>query len=90
MRQGDPIFLYIFALVMEVFSCLLVEASIELEFQFHPKYAAIGLSHLYFADDVLIFSKVDFHSVLEEFNALSRLRINPSKSYVFCSGLSPQ
>lgn len=96
MRQRDPISPYHFVIVMEVFSCQLAEASLEPQFQFHPKCDALGLSHLCFADDVLIFSRADIHSlqkiktVPEDIDALSGLRVNPSKSHVFYFGVSTQ
>jgi hypothetical protein len=52
------------------------------------------LSHLCFADDLLIFSAATLKSalaikaVLAEFCELSGLKANPIKSSVFCSGAS--
>jgi hypothetical protein len=52
------------------------------------------LSHLCFADDLLIFSAATLKSalaikaVLAEFDELSGLKVNPSKSSVLCSGVS--
>ena len=52
------------------------------------------LTHLCFTDDLLIFSRVDRHTVqtiretLQEFAALSSLCLNPSKSFIFVSNSS--
>lgn len=79
---------------MEEFSRLIEEVALGLEFQYHLKCAAAKLTHLRFADDVLLFSKATFqlvekiNKVLLEFADLSGLRANPSKSTLFCSGVS--
>jgi hypothetical protein len=83
---GDPISPYLFVLAMEVLSLLLEEAaSGSSGFIFHPKCSAIKLTHLCFADDLLILSAAHLRSikaikeVLREFEDLSRLKANPSK-----------
>jgi hypothetical protein len=80
---------------MEVLSRLLAEASMDVEpFRFHPKCRKLKLTHLCFADDLLIFSAAELesirtiHSILGEFEELSGLKANPSKSSFFCSGVS--
>jgi hypothetical protein len=63
-------------------------------FGFHPKCLSLRLTHLCFADDLLIFSPATSDSinsikeVLSEFEELSRLKANPAKSSFFCSGIS--
>jgi hypothetical protein len=95
LRQGDPLSPYLFVLAMEGFSLLLEEmARCNSLFSFHPKSRPIQLTHLCFADDLLIFSaaSLDFvraiAGVLEEFENLSGLCANPSKSSLFYASIS--
>jgi len=84
-----------FVLAMEGLSLLLEEAASNSLFSYHPKCSVIKLSHLCFADNLLIFSAATLASVrccigaLAEFEALSGLEANPSKSSVFLAGVTP-
>lgn len=76
---------------MEILTGLLEEAAnlVKKTFGFHPKCLGLHLSHLCFGDDLLIFSAGNLHyaeaieSVLEEFEFLSGLSANPSKSTLY-------
>ena len=79
---------------MNVLSKLLDAAAKNGVFSFHPKCHRIQLTHLCFADDLLIFSKGNLDSimgiqkVLELFFSYSGLQLNNTKTELFSSGVS--
>jgi hypothetical protein len=80
---------------MEIFSRIMGEyTGSDSGFKFHPKCSTLQLTHLCFADDMLLFYEASVSSIkvvkaaLLEFEQLSGLRAIPSKSYCFCAGLS--
>ncbi|GLT48179.1 hypothetical protein SLA2020_218200 [Shorea laevis] len=92
-RQGDPLSPYLFVICMEVLSRLLNKAAQEGRLPFHPKCSKVGLTHLCFADDLLIFtdgspkaiSVVD--SILKEFYSITGLKVNYQKSEIYYCGV---
>lgn len=94
LRQGDPLSPYLFGLVMNILSHKLNEAAQSGRFGFHPRCQESGLTHLCFADDILVFTDGSLNSVqmilqvLDEFKAFSGLSISVEKSCFFSSGLS--
>ncbi|GJV47845.1 RNA-directed DNA polymerase, eukaryota, reverse transcriptase zinc-binding domain protein [Tanacetum coccineum] len=90
LRQGDPISPYLFTLIMEVFSLMLarnVEDS--KSFKYHKGCKEMKLTHLSFANDLLVLCHGDVESVnvikqaLMEFSNSSGLKPNMDKSVVF-------
>lgn len=56
LRQGDSLSPYLFIMCVEVLSKLLDSAARDGIYGYHPKCQALALTHLIFADDLVIFS----------------------------------
>lgn len=63
LRQGDPLSPNLFVLVIKYFSRGLSRLFLERKIAYHPKCVKISLSHLLFADDVMIFMKPKLQGV---------------------------
>nr|GEV65702.1 probable LRR receptor-like serine/threonine-protein kinase At1g34110 [Tanacetum cinerariifolium] len=95
LRQGDPISPYLFTLIMKVFSLILQrEIKKEPMFQYHFGCKSLNLSHVCFADDLLVMCHGDTISVrvvkkaLNKFSASSGLLPNNYKSTVFFGSMN--
>ncbi|XP_060182541.1 uncharacterized protein LOC132612253 [Lycium barbarum] len=64
LRQGDPMSLYIFVLLMEYLNRCLSGLQNEPEFNFHPRCQKLGITHPCFANDLLLFARGDLKSVM--------------------------
>ena len=94
LRQGDPLSPYLFVIAMNTLSLMLNQAAQEMKFNYHLNCQASKLTHLSFADDLLIFIDGSLRSVqavlqvLREFELRSGLAVSVQKSSFFASGLS--
>ncbi|CAA7048424.1 unnamed protein product [Microthlaspi erraticum] len=94
LRQGDPLSPYLFVIAMNCLSLMLNKAAEEKKFTYHKGCAGSKLTHLCFADDLLIFVEGTLNSVqnvlqvLLEFQKRSGLAVSVQKSSFFAAGVS--
>jgi len=94
LRQGCSLSPYLFVVSMNVLSKLLDKATGQRRFGYHPRCKQMGLTHLSFADDLMVLSDGKVRSiegiveVFETFAKCSGLRISMEKSTVYFAGLS--
>ncbi|KAG7539011.1 Reverse transcriptase zinc-binding domain [Arabidopsis suecica] len=92
LRQGDPISSLLFVLAMDVLSKKLDKGVVTQRFGLHPHCIAPMITHLSFADDILIFfdggedSLNGILSILDDFRIASGLGINLNKTTLFLDG----
>lgn len=91
-RQGCSLSPYLYVILNSVLSQLLNWAAEEGKFGYHTRCQEVKLTHLSFADDILVFTdgtSASLFGVLEvfkDFASTSGLHINPSKSTLFSAG----
>ena len=92
LRQGCALSPYLFVIAINVLSRMLNNAAHSGSIGFHPSCSEVNLTHLSFADDLMIFTDGAASSlrgvfdVLSAFGSLSGLLINPAKSSIFMAG----
>lgn len=95
-RQGDPMSPYLFVLCMEYFTRMVRGLSLNPSFNFHPKCKDLNLTHVMFADDMMLLCKADKQSPLllkecfDSFAAVSGLSINVQKSQIFFAAVEEE
>lgn len=94
LRQGDPMSPLLFVLGIEYLSRILKCTSQDDSFKFHLRCKPLQLTHLCFADDLILFARGDYTSIhiifqaLEIFADSSSLHANSSKSAIYLAGIS--
>jgi hypothetical protein len=84
-RQGDPLSPYLFAIAMEVLSCMPNSAADNGVLSYNSRCSKIHLIHLCFADDLVIFTEgcteaiLAIKRILCQFDDLPGLKCNPAK-----------
>ena len=85
---------FLFALGMEYLSSCLLQLKGKPGFHYHPRCAKLSITHLMFADDLLIFARADAGSLQHIFDAFSKfshasgLEENLDKSNLYIAGIS--
>ncbi|GJW15974.1 RNA-directed DNA polymerase, eukaryota, reverse transcriptase zinc-binding domain protein [Tanacetum coccineum] len=97
LKQGDPISPYLFTMVMEMFNLILKKKIRDCkEFRYHFGCKRMQITHLCFADDLIVLCNGDIKSVtvikqaLEDFSNVSGLKPHLNKSTVFFGGLNSE
>ncbi|XP_060198564.1 uncharacterized protein LOC132627306 [Lycium barbarum] len=96
LRQEDLISPLLFVICMECFTRIMNVVAEQQGFKFHTKCRSLKLNHLCFANDVLIFSKRDFQTVLlllrglKTFSNATGLCTNTTKSNIFSVNMPVQ
>ncbi|XP_056689993.1 uncharacterized protein [Spinacia oleracea] len=94
LRQGDPISPYLFAIGMEYLSRCLGSVAGDKQFKYHPRCKKLNITHMMFADDLLMFARADMPSVTALFGAFTKFSLasgllaNFHKSEVYTAGVS--
>ncbi|KAG7563869.1 Reverse transcriptase zinc-binding domain [Arabidopsis suecica] len=94
LRQGCALSPYLFVISMDVLSKMLDKAAGAQKFGYHPRCKSMGLTHLSFADDLMVLSDGKVRSlegiveVFDEFAKRSGLKISMEKSTVYLAGQS--
>ena len=94
LRQGCSLSPYLFVLCMNVMSLKMDKAMREGKFNPHPRCQSLQLTHLCFADDLILFvegtkcSVEGALTVFDEFELWSGLSISLEKSTIFMAGVS--
>src|ERR1044071_6925654 len=89
LRQGDPLSPLLFVICMEVLTRLIKKDTSSREFSYHQFCESTRLTHLMFADDIVLFCKGEIKSIkvllgcLTKFQGMSGLSVNLAKSSIF-------
>ena len=94
LRQGDPMSSLLFVLGIEYLSRILISASKFESFNYHPRCKSTKLTHLCFANDLMLFCKADARSLrvmtncIELLSPSSGLTANSSKSAIYIASVN--
>ena len=96
LRQGCSLSPYLFVLCMNILSHKINKGAREKKFEFHPGCKTLSLTHLCFADDLMVFVEGSKKSVegalavFAEFEVWSGLSISIEKSTIYMAGVAEE
>lgn len=96
LRKGNPLSTLLFVMVMEYFSRVMNKMAQLPDFRFHSMCKSLGLTHLIFVDDLMIFckgNKTSINRVMEapqHFTNTTGLVANLDKSNIFIVGVDEE
>ncbi|XP_020245132.1 uncharacterized protein LOC109823260 [Asparagus officinalis] len=76
LRQGDPLSPYLFVIGMEYLSMKLNTLKGDKLYRFHPKCSRLKITHLAFADDLLLFGRADMYTISRLRDCLAEFKIS--------------
>ena len=95
--QGDPLSPYLFILYMEKLSLMISKSVDQGDWKpIHVVRGGVGISHLLFADDILVFTEAKVSklrlvlNILQKFEIASVLKVNVKKSKAMVSKAIPR
>ena len=96
LRQGDSMSPFLFAIAMEYLSKLLKGLREDKQFKYHLRCSKLDITHLCFADDLLMFARGDLESLkamqlcFSQFSQASGLQANLSKISIYCGAVQQE
>lgn len=93
LRQGNPISLLLFVIIMEILNRYLHKMQKDSNFNFHPKCKRLSVTNLCFVGDLLLFSRGNEISVslmintFQKFSKAKRMKFNLQKCHIYYAGM---